>query len=181
MLCYVAGTTLAVADFAVVNGVRQTVGVPVYEYLGITRVEGGAELAVFCASIVGAGISFLWFNAYPASVFMGDVGSLALGGALGSVAMLSKNELVSAIINGVFLAELLSVMVQVVSFKSTGKRVFKMAPLHHHFEKSGMSETEDRRSLLDRLGAPGRRRAGVPQAEVKHVVPREDRRRHRHG
>lgn len=142
VLCYVAGTTLAVADFEVVDGARQLVAVPVHEYLGIARVEGGAELAVFTSSIVGAGISFLWFNAYPASVFMGDVGSLALGGALGSVAMLSKNEIISAIVDGVFLTELLSVVVQVLSFKTTGKRVFKMAPLHHHFEKVGMSENK---------------------------------------
>jgi len=142
VLCYAAGTTVAIADVETVNGVRQLVGVPVQEYLGITKVEGGAELAVFCASIVGAGISFLWFNSYPASVFMGDVGSLALGGALGSVAMLSKNEVLSAIIHGVFLAEILSVMIQVASFKLTGKRVFKMAPLHHHYEKSGIGETK---------------------------------------
>ncbi|HEY1088802.1 MAG TPA: phospho-N-acetylmuramoyl-pentapeptide-transferase [Archangium sp.] len=142
VLCYAAGTTVAIADVEMVNGVRQLVGVPVQEYLGITKVEGGAELAVFCASIVGAGISFLWFNSYPASVFMGDVGSLALGGALGSVAMLSKNEVLSAIIHGVFLAEILSVMIQVASFKLTGKRVFKMAPLHHHYEKSGIGETK---------------------------------------
>jgi phospho-N-acetylmuramoyl-pentapeptide-transferase len=114
----------------------------VHQYLGIAKVEGGAELAVFCAAIIGAGISFLWFNAHPASVFMGDVGSLALGGALGTVAMLSKNELVSAIVHGIFLVEALSVMIQVVSFKTTGKRVFKMAPLHHHYEKAGMSETK---------------------------------------
>jgi phospho-N-acetylmuramoyl-pentapeptide-transferase len=142
VLCYVAGTTLAIADVAVVNGVRQLVAVPVHEYLGIARVEGGAELAVFCGSIVGAGISFLWFNAYPASVFMGDVGSLALGGALGTVAVLSKNELVSAIIDGVFLTEIVSVMIQVASFRLTGRRVFRMAPLHHHYEKAGLSETK---------------------------------------
>jgi len=142
VLCYVAGTSLSIADVEVVNGVRELVSKPVHEYLGITRVEGGAELAVFCAAIVGAGISFLWFNTYPASVFMGDVGSLALGGALGTLAVLSKNELVSAIINGVFLVEILSVMIQVTSFKLTGKRVFKMAPLHHHFELKGMSETK---------------------------------------
>jgi phospho-N-acetylmuramoyl-pentapeptide-transferase len=142
VLCYAAGTTVAIADWETVAGVKTMVAVPVHEYLGILRVEGGAELAVFCASIVGAGISFLWFNAYPASVFMGDVGSLALGGALGTVAVLSKNELVSAIIHGVFLAEILSVMIQVASFRLTGKRVFRMAPLHHHFEKAGMSETK---------------------------------------
>ncbi len=142
VLCYVAGTSVSIADMEVVNGVRTLVGVPVHEYLGITQVVGGTELAVFCASIIGAGISFLWFNAYPASVFMGDVGSLALGGALGTVAMLSKNEVLSAIIHGVFLAEILSVMLQVASFKLTGKRIFKMAPLHHHFEKEGMGETK---------------------------------------
>jgi phospho-N-acetylmuramoyl-pentapeptide-transferase len=136
VLCYVAGAGVAIAD--VVNG--QLVGVPLHTYLGIAKVEGGAELAVFCASIVGAGIAFLWFNSYPASVFMGDVGSLALGGALGTLAVLSKNEIASAIIHGVFLAEILSVMLQVASFKSRGKRIFKMAPLHHHFELVGLPE-----------------------------------------
>lgn len=142
VLCYVAGTSVEIADYATVNGVKQLVAIPVHQYFGVAPVDGGAELAVFCASIIGAGISFLWFNSYPASVFMGDVGALALGGALGTVAMLSKNEIVSAVIHGVFLAEILSVMIQVVSFKTTGKRVFKMAPLHHHFEKAGMSETK---------------------------------------
>ncbi len=142
VLCYAGGTTVQISDWETVNGVRQLVGVPVHEYLGITRVAGGAELAVFCAAIIGAGISFLWFNAYPASVFMGDVGSLALGGALGTVAMLSKNEVLSAVVHGVFLAEILSVMLQVASFKATGKRIFRMAPLHHHFEKGGMGETK---------------------------------------
>jgi len=136
ILCYVAGTTLQLAD--IVDG--KLTGVPLYKYLGIPQVPGGAELAVFCAAIVGAGISFLWFNTYPASVFMGDIGSLALGGALGGLAVLSKNEVVSAIIHGVFLAEILSVMIQVASFKLTGKRVFKMAPVHHHFELKGLAE-----------------------------------------
>jgi len=136
VLCYVAGTGVAIYD--VVNG--QPTGVPLHQYLGIAKVEGGAELAVFCAAIVGAGIAFLWFNSYPASVFMGDVGSLALGGALGTLAVLSKNEIASAIIHGVFLTEILSVMLQVASFKSRGKRIFKMAPLHHHFELSGLPE-----------------------------------------
>lgn len=136
ILCYVAGTTLSIAD--VVDG--KLVGVPLYEYLRLPQVPGGAELAVFCAAIVGAGISFLWFNTYPASVFMGDIGALALGGALGSLAMLSKNEVVSAIIDGVFLAEILSVMIQVASYRLTGKRVFKMAPVHHHFELKGLAE-----------------------------------------
>jgi len=140
VLCYVAGTTLSIADVETVDGVQRLVGVPLYKYLGIPAVPGGAELAVFCAAIVGAGISFLWFNTYPASVFMGDIGSLALGGALGGLAMLSKNEVVSAIIHGVFLAEALSVIIQVASFKLTGRRVFKMAPVHHHFELKGMAE-----------------------------------------
>lgn len=140
ILCYVAGTSVAVADIVHHDGVAKLVGVPLHEYLGIAPVDGGAELAVFCAAILGAGISFLWFNAYPASVFMGDVGSLALGGALGTLALLSKNELTSAIIHAVFLAEILSVMLQVASFKSTGKRIFKMAPLHHHFELLGVAE-----------------------------------------
>lgn len=136
VLCYVAGTGVAIAD--VVNG--QLTGVPLHQYLGIARVEGGAELAIFCAAIVGAGIAFLFFNSYPATVFMGDVGSLALGGALGTLAVLSKNEIASAIIHGVFLTEIVSVMLQVASFKARGKRIFKMAPLHHHFELVGYPE-----------------------------------------
>ncbi|MCA2981371.1 MAG: phospho-N-acetylmuramoyl-pentapeptide-transferase [Myxococcaceae bacterium] len=163
VLCYAAGTSVEIADFEGVGGARRLVGVPVHQYLGIARVEGGAELAVFCAAIIGAGISFLWFNAHPASVFMGDVGSLALGGALGTVAMLSKNELVSAIIHGVFLVEALSVMIQVVSFKTTGRRVFKMAPLHHHFEKSGMSETK----IVIRFWIASVLLAGVALASLK--------------
>jgi phospho-N-acetylmuramoyl-pentapeptide-transferase len=140
VLCYVGGTTLAIADVVNVNGVPKLVGIPLHEYLGIAKVQGGAELAVFCAVIVGAGISFLWFNSYPATVFMGDVGSLALGGALGTLAMLSKNELVSAIIHGLFLYEIVSVMIQVISFRTRGKRVFKRAPVHHHFELEGLAE-----------------------------------------
>ena len=140
ILCYVAGAGINIADVAQVGDQRTVVGVPLWRYLGIAEVPGGADLAVFCASIVGAGIAFLWFNSNPASVFMGDVGSLALGGALGGLAVLSKNEFVSAIINGVFFAEILSVMIQVTSYKTTGKRVFKMAPLHHHFELNGMAE-----------------------------------------
>jgi phospho-N-acetylmuramoyl-pentapeptide-transferase len=140
ILCYVAGSLTRIADVETIDGVARVVGVPMWKYLGVPEVPGGAELAVFCASIVGAGISFLWFNAYPASVFMGDIGSLALGGGLGGLAVLSKNEIASAIIHGVFLAEALSVMIQVASFKMTGRRVFKMAPVHHHFELKGLSE-----------------------------------------
>ena len=112
----------------------------VAEYLNIPHIEGTAELAVLCGAIAGAGIGFLWYNAFPATVFMGDVGSLALGGALGAIAVLTKNELLSAIINGVFAAEAVSVILQVGSFKLTGKRIFRMAPLHHHFELSGWPE-----------------------------------------
>ncbi|ATB42355.1 phospho-N-acetylmuramoyl-pentapeptide-transferase [Cystobacter fuscus] len=140
VLCYVAGSSIRLSNVETVDGVARLVAQPLWRYLGVPEVPGGAELSVFCASIVGAGISFLWFNAYPASVFMGDIGSLALGGALGGLAVLSKNEVVSAIIHGVFFAEILSVMIQVTSFKLTGKRVFKMAPVHHHFELKGMAE-----------------------------------------
>ncbi|HXN81605.1 MAG TPA: phospho-N-acetylmuramoyl-pentapeptide-transferase [Myxococcales bacterium] len=115
-------------------------GFNIADYLLIPHVEGGSELAVFCAAMAGAGISFLWFNTYPATVFMGDVGSLALGGGLGMLAVLTKNEVDSAIIHGVFLAEALSVILQVFWFKRTGKRIFRMAPIHHHFELEGWAE-----------------------------------------
>jgi phospho-N-acetylmuramoyl-pentapeptide-transferase len=115
-------------------------GFNIADYLLIPHVEGGSELAIFCAAMAGAGIGFLWFNTYPATVFMGDVGSLALGGGLGMLAVLTKNEVDSAIIHGVFLAETLSVMVQVFWFKRTGRRVFRMAPIHHHFELEGWAE-----------------------------------------
>ena len=109
-------------------------------YLGIPHVPGTGELAVFCGSIVGASLGFLWFNAPPAMVFMGDTGSLSTGGALGAVAVAVKHELVLAIIGGLFVLEAVSVIVQVASFKLTGRRVFRMAPLHHHFEKMGWQE-----------------------------------------
>jgi phospho-N-acetylmuramoyl-pentapeptide-transferase len=112
----------------------------VADYLLISHIDGASELAVFCAALGGAAISFLWFNTYPAQVFMGDVGSLAIGGALGTLAILTKNEVTSAIIHGVFLAEIISVMIQVFWFKRTGTRVFLMAPIHHHFEKKGIPE-----------------------------------------
>jgi len=111
------------------------------EYLQLHHVKGAGELAIFCGSIVGAGLGFLWFNAPPAKVFMGDTGSLALGGALGAVSVITKHELVLAIVGGLFVLETVSVIVQVVSFKLTGKRVFAMAPLHHHFEKKGWAES----------------------------------------
>jgi phospho-N-acetylmuramoyl-pentapeptide-transferase len=115
-------------------------GLNIADYLLIPHIEGAAELSVFCAAMAGAGISFLWFNTYPASVFMGDVGSLALGGALGALAVLTKNEVDSVIIHGVFFAEISSVMVQVFWFKRTGRRIFRMAPIHHHFELKGWAE-----------------------------------------
>ncbi len=110
------------------------------EYLQIHYIAGSGELAIFCAAIVGASLGFLWFNAPPAMVFMGDTGSLALGGAVGAIAVIVKHELVLVIMGGLFVAEAVSVIIQVASFKLTGKRVFKMAPLHHHFEKLGWRE-----------------------------------------
>jgi phospho-N-acetylmuramoyl-pentapeptide-transferase len=103
-------------------------------YLLIPYIKGGGELTVFCASILGAGLGFLWFNCYPASIFMGDTGSLALGGAIGTVALLIKKELLLIIVGGIFVLEALSVIIQVASFKLTKKRFFKIAPLHHHFQ-----------------------------------------------
>jgi len=110
------------------------------EYLLLVRFSQSAELTVFCGALVGASLGFLWFNSYPAEIFMGDVGSLALGGALGTVAILIKQELLLGIVGGVFVIEGLSVIIQVASFKLTGQRVFRMAPLHHHFELIGWSE-----------------------------------------
>lgn len=110
------------------------------EYLLITHIEGAGELAVFCAAMFGASLGFLWFNAYPASVFMGDVGSLALGGALGTVAVISKHELLLAVVGGLFVVEAVSVIFQVGSYKWRRKRVFLMAPIHHHYELKGWEE-----------------------------------------
>jgi len=110
-------------------------------YLQLVRLDSGAaELTIFCGALVGASLGFLWWNCYPAEIFMGDIGSLGLGGALGTVALLIKQEFLLVFVGGVFVIEALSVIIQVASFKSTGKRVFKMAPLHHHFELSGWSE-----------------------------------------
>jgi phospho-N-acetylmuramoyl-pentapeptide-transferase len=110
-------------------------------YLQLHFVPGVGEIAVFCGAVIGAGMGFLWYNAPPARIFMGDTGSLALGGALGAVAVATKHELVLAIIGGLFVAETLSVIIQVAWFKRTGKRIFLMAPIHHHFEKLGWSES----------------------------------------
>jgi phospho-N-acetylmuramoyl-pentapeptide-transferase len=112
------------------------------EYLQLHFVPGTGELAILCGAVIGAGLGFLWFNAPPASIFMGDTGSLALGGLLGSIAVAVKHELVLAIVGGLFVLEAVSVIVQVVSFKLTGKRVFRMAPLHHHFEQKGWTEPQ---------------------------------------
>ena len=112
------------------------------DYLQLHFVPGTGELAILCGAVIGAGLGFLWFNAPPASIFMGDTGSLALGGLLGSVAVAIKHELVLAIVGGLFVLEAVSVIVQVVSFKLTGKRVFRMAPLHHHFEQKGWTEPQ---------------------------------------
>lgn len=112
------------------------------DYLDIQYIKDAGEVTIFCGSMVGASLGFLWYNAHPAEVFMGDVGSLALGGAIGSVAVIIKQELLLIFIGGVFVVEALSVMLQVVSFKSRGKRIFRMAPLHHHFELGGWSESK---------------------------------------
>jgi phospho-N-acetylmuramoyl-pentapeptide-transferase len=109
-------------------------------YLQIPRVVGAGELAVLCGAMVGAGLGFLWFNSYPAEVFMGDVGSLSLGGTLGIIAILTKQELLLVIVGGVFVVEALSVIFQVGSYKYRGKRIFRMAPIHHHFELKGVAE-----------------------------------------
>ncbi len=111
-------------------------------YLGIPHVRGAGELAILCAAIMGAGLAFLWFNAPPAAVFMGDTGSLAMGGALGAIAVASQHEIVLAIVGGLFVVEALSVIIQVFWFKRTGRRVFRMAPIHHHFEQLGWSESK---------------------------------------
>ena len=129
---------IAAACFALI---AYLVGNTVYaNYLHIDFVPGTGELAVFCAAMIGAGLGFLWYNAPPAMVFMGDTGSLAFGGSLGMIAVICKHEIVLAIIGGLFVVEALSVMIQVASFKLTGKRVFRMAPIHHHFEKLGWKE-----------------------------------------
>jgi phospho-N-acetylmuramoyl-pentapeptide-transferase len=123
LICYVVGNTV----FA--------------EYLKIPYIPNVGETSIFCGSIVGSCLGFLWFNAPPAKIFMGDTGSLSLGGSLGAVSIISKHEIVLGIIGGLFVLETASVIIQVLSFKITGKRVFMMAPLHHHFEKKGWAES----------------------------------------
>ena len=129
---------IAAATFGII---AYLVGNKVFsDYLQVHFVAGAGELAVVCGALVGAGLGFLWFNAPPAMIFMGDTGSLALGGALGAIAVATKHEVVLAIVGGLFVLETVSVIVQVVSFKLTGRRVFRMAPLHHHFEQKGWAE-----------------------------------------
>ena len=146
VLAYASAAVLGANVIEMGPAVDQSVDITaefnVAQYLMIPTVEGGSELAIFCASIVGAGVGFLWYNTFPAQVFMGDVGSLGLGGALGTVAVLTKNELLSAIILGIFVVEALSVIIQRYYYKATKKRVFLMAPIHHHFEKKNWSESQ---------------------------------------
>jgi phospho-N-acetylmuramoyl-pentapeptide-transferase len=130
------GSALAIFAYVAGNAVFS-------KYLGLPHIPGAGELAVFCGAMAGAALGFLWFNAYPAEVFMGDVGALALGAALGTVAVVVRQEIVLFIMGGLFVAETLSVMVQVLYFKATGgKRIFRMAPLHHHYELGGWKETQ---------------------------------------
>ena len=126
LLSYIAGLTFF--------------GINIAEYLDIPSVPMASELTIFCAAVFGAGVGFLWYNTFPAQVFMGDVGSLSLGGAIGMLAILTKNEFLSVILGGIFVIEAVSVVMQVASFKMTGKRIFKMAPIHHHFELKGWAE-----------------------------------------
>jgi phospho-N-acetylmuramoyl-pentapeptide-transferase len=123
LICYVVGNTV----FS--------------EYLKIPYIENAGEASIFCGAMVGSCLGFLWYNAPPAKIFMGDTGSLSLGGSLGVVSIISKHEIVLGIIGGLFVLETASVIIQVISFKLTGKRVFMMAPLHHHFEKKGWAES----------------------------------------
>ena len=132
-------TMITAASFALIC---YLVGNSVFaNYLQIHHIQGTGELAVLCGALLGAGLGFLWYNAPPAMIFMGDTGSLAIGGTLGTISVITKHELVLAIIGGLFVVETLSVIVQVASFKLTGKRVFRMAPLHHHFEQKGWAES----------------------------------------
>ena len=130
----IAASVFALIAYLVGNSVFSS-------YLQLHYVPGAGELAIFCGALVGGGLGFLWFNAPPAKIFMGDTGSLSLGGALGAVSVITKHELVLFIVGGLFVLETVSVIVQVVSFKLTGKRIFAMAPLHHHFEKKGWAES----------------------------------------
>ncbi len=131
----IAGATFTVITYAVGHAI-------IANYLGIINVKGTGELTVFCGSVVGASIGFLWFNSHPAEVFMGDVGSMALGGSLGTLAILTKQEILLVFIGGLFVIEAVSVILQVASFRLTGNRIFRMAPIHHHFEHIGWQESK---------------------------------------
>ena len=131
----VAAATYAIFAYIAGNSIAA-------RYLQVSYVPGAGEVAIICSALVGASLGFLWFNAHPAQVFMGDVGSLAIGGTIGVVAVLSKQELLLVLVGGLFVLEALSVIVQVASFKMTGRRVLRMAPLHHHFELRGWSENQ---------------------------------------
>ena len=130
---------LVAACFAFISYV--TGNIVFSDYLQIPYIEGVGEVSIFCGSIIGACLGFLWFNAPPAKIFMGDTGSLSLGGSLGAIGIITKHEIVLAITGGLFVLEAISVIAQVISFKLTGKRIFKMAPIHHHFEKKGWPES----------------------------------------
>ena len=136
----IGATLVASATFAILAYIAGNAKVA--SYLLVPSVPGAGELAVFCAAIVGASLGFLWFNAHPAEVFMGDTGSLALGAALGTVAVLIKQEVLLVLVGGLFVVEAVSVILQVSSFKLTGKRIFRMAPIHHHFELAGWAESK---------------------------------------
>jgi phospho-N-acetylmuramoyl-pentapeptide-transferase len=136
----IGSTLLASATFAVFSYVAGHAKIA--QYLQVPAVAGAGEVAVFCAGLVGSALAFLWFNCHPAQVFMGDVGSLSLGAAIGITAVIAKQELALLIVGGLFVAEAASVIVQVASFRWRGKRVFRMSPLHHHFELSGWAETQ---------------------------------------
>jgi phospho-N-acetylmuramoyl-pentapeptide-transferase len=131
----IASTTFTLVTYAAGHAIAA-------EYLGIPNVKGAGELTVFCGSMIGASLGFLWFNCHPAEVFMGDVGSMAMGGALGTTAVLVKQEFLLVIVGGLFVVEVLSVILQVGSFRLRGKRIFKMSPIHHHFELAGWNETK---------------------------------------
>jgi phospho-N-acetylmuramoyl-pentapeptide-transferase len=131
----IASTTFTVVTYAAGHAI-------VAEYLGIFNMKGVGELTVFCGSMIGASLGFLWFNCHPAEVFMGDVGSMAMGGALGTTAVLVKQEFLLVIVGGLFVVEVMSVILQVGSFRLRGKRIFKMSPIHHHFELAGWNETK---------------------------------------
>ena len=131
----IAWATLTVLAYAAGNSI-------VADYLGISNIKGTGELAIFCGAVVGASLGFLWFNSHPAEIFMGDVGSMAMGGAMGTTAVLIKQEILLVLVGGLFVVEAMSVILQVGSFKLRGRRIFRMSPLHHHFELAGWSESK---------------------------------------